>query len=147
MENKKKLVRFLSTKRQQLLHSFNITKRHVLFEDYTGRSKIEELSKTEKTMLGTVFETVIKKELNIMDGATHDCKLEDFEYDIKFTCKDNWMIPPEHLGSLCVVACGRDDSLKVGVFRASEAHLNKGENRDKKRTVSAQGKQSIEWVM
>ena len=141
-----KLYNFLSKRKKELVKSYAIAKKHVLFTEYSGRKKIEELSKTEKTMLGTVFETVVKKELNIREGQALDCSLDDFEFDIKFTCRNNWMIPPECIGQTCLLAQGTDDTLKVGVFIASEDNLNTGQNRDKKRTVSKKGKGTISWV-
>jgi len=141
-----KLYNFLVDKKKELAKSYKITKEHVLFYEYSGRRKIEELSKTEKTMLGTVFEVVVKKELDICEGTTLDCKLNDFEFDIKFTCRDNWMIPPECVGKTCLLAQATDDTLKVGVFTASNNNLNTGQNRDKKRTVSKKGKGAINWI-
>lgn len=141
-----KLYNFLVDKKKELAKSYKITKEHVLFYEYSGRRKIEELSKTEKTMLGTVFEVVVKKELDICEGATLDCRLNDFEFDIKFTCRDNWMIPPECVGKICLLAQATDDTLKIGVFTASNNNLNTGQNRDKKRTVSKKGKGAISWI-
>lgn len=145
-----RLYQFLETRKPQLLRAYEITKEHVLFPEYSGRSSIHELSKTEKTMMGTVFEVVAKKELGIDEGVRLDCKLDDFEYDIKLTCRErsfNWMIPPECVGETCLlVHCG-DKFIKVGVFEALESNLNRGQNRDKKRTISKLGKGCIRWVL
>tara|TARA_R110000824_G_scaffold333386_1_gene519986 strand:+ start:370 stop:834 length:465 start_codon:yes stop_codon:yes gene_type:complete len=147
IKNQNKLGSFLSSKKVELREAYRVTKEHILWKEYTGYDKIEELSKTEKTMIGTLFELVVKKELSISQGNKLDCRLDDFEYDIKFTCRDNWMIPPECFGELCLLAKGNESSVMVGTLVASEENLNPGSNRDGKRTISAAGRKKIKWIV
>ena len=147
-EQMKELFTFYADKKEILEQCWEITKDNVLFTSYTGYTKIEQLSRSEKTMLGTRFEPIVRAELDIMKGPTLDCVLNTFEYDIKFTCRTNpnWMIPPECIGKICLLTHGGDDFFKAGIFVALESHLTKGGNRDSKKTVSKKGKESIRWL-
>ncbi len=147
MKNQNKLDSFLSSKKTELREAYRVTREHVLWKEYTGYDKIEELTKAEKTMIGTLFEHVVKKELSISDGNKLDCKLDDFEYDIKFTCRNTWMIPPECFGELCLLAKGNNNSVMVGTLIASEENLTTIPNRDGKRSISAAGREKIKWIV
>lgn len=59
------------------------------------------------------------------------------------------MIPKEAVGELCLLV--RIDDLRskfwIGVIRAAHSVLRIGENRDKKSSLSAEGKKSIYWLV
>lgn len=58
------------------------------------------------------------------------------------------MIPVEAMGHLCLLVWANDqDSIwSVGIVRMKEKILSQGRNRDRKRTITANGRQSIHWV-
>jgi hypothetical protein len=61
---------------------------------------------------------------------------------------DNWAIPEEALGQPCVLISEDEHEaiFSIGVIKADESYLNKGSNKDKKRGISAAGKQNIWWI-
>lgn len=121
---------------------------HVLWADYTGFSKIDDLSKPEKTIIGTCIERTIRKEFNIPLSKFLDIGFADGSFaDIKTTCNNNWMIPRECVGQMCLLVKVSDDTYSVGIFKAEEGLLTEGRNQDKKRSVSAKGKKTIEWIL
>src|SRR5262249_28042436 len=61
---------------------------------------------------------------------------------IKWAMNSSWQIPLEAHDDLCMCIGGLHEmcDFHVGVIRCSEANLNQGENRDRKRTISAAGR-------
>jgi len=115
----------------------------------TGRWAVSSLEKTEKTYIGTKVEILFKFDFELPRGTKLDFRLEDTEVDIKCTVLKDWMIPKEAVGELCLLV--RIDDLRskfwIGVIRATPSVLRIGENRDKKSSLSAEGKKSIHWLV
>ena len=115
----------------------------------TGRWSVDSLEKTEKTYIGTKVEILFKFDFELTKGRNLDIRIADTEVDIKCTVLENWMIPKEAVGELCLLV--RIDDLRskfwIGVVRADPSLLRLGENRDKKTSLSALGKKSIHWVV
>ena len=59
------------------------------------------------------------------------------------------MIPPEAINRLCILLRVNEDrsTCAVGLARARQAYLRSGENRDKKTSFSADGRQNIWWMV
>lgn len=114
----------------------------------TGRYCIEQLEKTEKIYIGTKVEIVLRTELELERGLVLDNYIADEEVDTKFSLRGKWMIPPEAVGKICLLAMGDDNTrqYKLGLFRAARRLLNKGANQDRKKSVSAAGKNKIVWL-
>jgi len=115
----------------------------------TGRFRIEQLEKTEKTYIGTKVEIVIRSELELERGRVLDNLICGHEVDTKFSLKGAWMIPREAVGQLCLVIKASDNSgiFSVGLIRAEQAVLTTGANQDGKKSLSAAGKQRIHWLI
>lgn len=115
----------------------------------TGRYMIEELEKTEKTYIGTKVEIVLRDELELERGQILDNLISGIEVDTKFSLSGGWMIPREAVDKICLLVTGNDNSGKysVGIIRASLGNLTKKGNQDGKRSVSADGKKSIVWLV
>jgi len=115
----------------------------------TGRWAVSSLEKTEKTYIGTKVEILFKFDFDIPDGERLDTKIEGAEVDIKCTVLRDWMIPQEAIGELCLLVRIDDTRSKfwIGVIRADDGVLRKGQNRDKKVSISAEGKKSIQWIV
>lgn len=115
----------------------------------TGCTKISELDKANKTILGIKWEVVLKNLLGLEKGRELDFNIAGVEVDCKFTMGDNWMIPPSCVGQVCILGrySEKNNSFAVGFIRANEDHLNPSRNRDSKRTLSVEGKKHIDWVM
>jgi hypothetical protein len=115
----------------------------------TGRWSVDSLEKTEKTYIGTKVEILFKFDFELPKGNKLDCRVEDTEVDIKCTVLRDWMIPKEAVGELCLLVRIDDTRSKfwVGVIRADPSVLRKGENRDGKNSLSAEGKKTIRWLI
>jgi len=115
----------------------------------TGRWSVDALEKTEKTYIGTKVEILFKFDFELPRGNKLDFRVEDTEVDIKCTVLRDWMIPKEAVGELCLLVRIDDTRSKfwIGVIRADPSVLRKGENRDGKNSLSAEGKKSIHWLV
>ena len=115
----------------------------------TGRFRIEQLEKTEKTYIGTKVEIVLRNELALPRGHVLDNLIAGVEVDTKFSLTGSWMIPREALHQICLLVSGDDNSAKfsVGLLRMHPSMLTEGANQDSKKTVSAAGKKCITWLL
>ena len=115
----------------------------------TGRWAVDSLEKTEKTYIGTKVEILFKFDFELPDGDTLDTRIEGAEVDIKCTVLKDWMIPQEAIGKLCLLVRIDDKRSKfwIGVIRADASHLRTGVNRDRKHSLSAEGKKAIQWIV
>jgi hypothetical protein len=115
----------------------------------TGRYRIEQLEKTEKTYIGTKVEIVLRAELELERGTTLDNLICGSEVDTKFSLTGGWMIPREAVGEICLLVTGNDNSgtFSMGLLRAIPSVLTTGSNQDGKKSVSASGKEQIAWLL
>ncbi|AHI22505.1 NaeI family type II restriction endonuclease [Corynebacterium vitaeruminis] len=117
----------------------------------TGRFRPEELSKTESAHIGSLVEINIRRALDgfIKDGQVMDFEILGHEVDCKYSKHPfGWMIPNEALGHTAMVCHANDheSSWRLGFVSITNEILNKGGNRDQKRTISAQGRNAISWA-
>ncbi len=114
----------------------------------TGRFRIEQLEKTEKTYIGTKVEIVLRVELGLERGQILDNLICGHEVDTKFSLSQGWMIPREAVGQICMLVAGNDNAgtFVTGLLRMTEDVLTFGSNQDGKRSVSAKGRKSILWI-
>jgi len=115
----------------------------------TGRWSVAQLEKVEKTYIGTRVEITLRSTLNLEQGARMDCLIASHEVDIKFSIHGKWMIPMEAVGEMCLLVSADDEAstFSVGLLRARDEYLTVGGNRDRKRTLNAQGNAAIEWLV
>ncbi|MGC4154859.1 MAG: NaeI family type II restriction endonuclease [Propionicimonas sp.] len=118
---------------------------------HTGRFRWDQLYKTEKTHFGTLLEINLRREFSdiIVDGEVLDYRIEGEEIDCKYSQSDGgWMIPPEALGRLLLVAHANDAEgwWSVGVVRADPINLRQSTNRDRKTQLSRAGRAAIRWI-
>jgi hypothetical protein len=115
----------------------------------TGRYRIEQLEKTEKTYIGTKVEIVLRAELELERGVTLDNLICGSEVDTKFSLSGGWMIPREAVGEICLLVSGNDNAgtFNVGLLRTVPAVLRRGTNQDGKNSVSAASKAQIVWLL
>lgn len=117
----------------------------------TGRYAPEQLFKTEKTHVGSVFEIELRRALAevIHDGTKLDYRIANEEVDCKFSFRmGGWMLPPECIGELLLVvtADDRQGLWSAGVVRARPEHLRLSTNRDAKTSLSSAGREAIHWI-
>ncbi|MFE0673637.1 NaeI family type II restriction endonuclease [Streptomyces sp. NPDC058867] len=117
--------------------------------EITGRYDWKTLYKTEKTHAGTLVEINLQREFKFADGDAMDYQIDGIDVDCKYSQQfGGWMIPPEAVGHLCLVAWADDyKSLwSVGLVRIRREWLNTGNNRDLKLTIKAEHRNNIRWL-
>ncbi|CAL9456137.1 NaeI family type II restriction endonuclease [Streptomyces sp. enrichment culture] len=120
----------------------------VLDGQRTGRFNIAELEKTEKTYLGTKVEIILRAEFDLGRGQNMDYSIVGHQVDSKFTIGENWTIPHEADGHICLLTKANDhkSTFDVGLIRIHDSLLNIGRNRDGKRSLSAAGRAAVHWI-
>ncbi|MGW3662819.1 NaeI family type II restriction endonuclease [Streptomyces sp. NPDC005141] len=117
--------------------------------EVTGRYDWRALFKTEKTHAGTLVEINLQREFRFADGDAMDYQIAGVDVDCKYSQQfGGWMIPPEAMGHLCLLAWADDyKSLwSVGLVRIRSEWLNAGSNRDLKLTIKAGHRDKIQWL-
>lgn len=120
----------------------------VIMTPKTGRRSYDELEKTEKTYIGTRVEIELRAMLNLPKGKL-DTVVLDNDVDIKNTMGSNWMIPTEAVDHPCILVAADEvrATCYLGLFVARLGYLTQGQNKDSKRSVSAQGFANIHWLL
>lgn len=115
----------------------------------TGRWSFDQLEKTEKTYVGTKLEIVLRTALGLDRGPVLDLEIEDEPVDIKWAMDSSWQIPQEAVDQLCLCIGGlkRLTQFQVGIVRCRSEYLNTGQNRDRKRTLSARGRAAMKHIV
>ncbi|MBI2813465.1 MAG: restriction endonuclease [Opitutae bacterium] len=115
----------------------------------TGRWAVAALEKTEKTYIGTKVEILFKFDFELPDGEKLDAAIRGAEVDIKCTVLNDWMIPAEAMGEICLLVKIDDTKSRfsIGLIRVTPGVLRAGLNRDRKGSLSAKGKESIRWLV
>ncbi|WP_454293381.1 NaeI family type II restriction endonuclease [Salana multivorans] len=115
----------------------------------TGRYRWDQLMKTEKTHVGTLFEINAQREFKFSDGDATDFRIAGHQVDAKWSQADGgWMLPPEVFDELALVATG-DDSRSVwslGLVRVTEDVRREKVNRDKKSQLTRAGRDRVRWL-
>jgi hypothetical protein len=119
----------------------------------TGRWEYTQLSKTEKTHLGTLVEIWLQREFEFKDGTELDYRISGQDVDAKWSRElYGWEIPPEMYSrgeKLAMVVWANEYSSRwaLGLIRISESALiPEGKQRDRKRRLNERGADSILWV-
>lgn len=115
----------------------------------TGRYNLDQLSKTEKTYIGTKIEIVVQAAFGLQRGRRMDYLVVDHEVDAKWSMRSGgWMIPTEAVGELCLCLTADDQhsTFSVGLIRASQESLRSGQNKDSKKQFSPSGLENMRWL-
>lgn len=115
----------------------------------TGRFSLDQLSKVEKTYIGTKVEIVVQAEFGLQRGRRMDYLIVDEEVDAKWSMRSGgWMIPTEAVGELCLCMTADDfaSTFSVGVVRAGLERLRVAKNKDRKRYFNDDGLASMAWL-
>ena len=121
----------------------------VLDGQRTGRYRLDQLSKVEKTYIGTKVEILVQAEFGLQRGQQMDYSVAGQEVDAKWSKRyGGWMIPTEGVGHLCLCLTADDHRsvFSVGLVRASAHLLRTSRNQDRKRQLSDRGKSAIVWL-
>jgi hypothetical protein len=120
----------------------------VIMTPKTGRRSYDELEKTEKTYIGTRVEIELRALLRLRKGRL-DTRINGYDVDIKHTMGRNWMIPTEAVNSPCLLLAADEDRARCyfGIIVARPDYLTAGQNKDAKRTLTAEGFKHIRWLL
>jgi len=116
----------------------------------TGRYSLSQLSKVEKTYIGTKIEIVVQAEFDLQRGRRMDYLVAGEDVDAKWSMKSGgWMIPTEAVGELCLCMTADDDRsvFSVGIVRADDANLRISKNKDQKRRLNDHGIVAMSWLV
>ena len=120
----------------------------VIMTPKTGRISYDELEKTEKTYIGTRVEIELRALLRLKRGRL-DTVILGHDVDIKNTMGSNWMIPTEAVDNVCMLVAADEVRARcyLGLIVARRDYLTAGQNKDAKRSISADGFQHILWLL
>jgi hypothetical protein len=115
---------------------------------HTGRFRLDQLFKTEKTHFGTLIEINLQREFKFDDGDLLDFNIAGHEVDCKYSHTGAWMLPMESFDQviLGVSADDQKSSWSAGLVRVTEANRRTSENRDKKTGLNSHGREQIRWL-
>lgn len=120
---------------------------------HTGRWDYTQLSKTEKTHVGTLVEIWMQREFEFADGADLDFSIAGVDVDCKWSLNlYGWEMPLEMYSrgsKIAMVVWANEYTARwaLGLVRVSdEILLPMGLQRDKKRRLNPQGRDRILWV-
>ena len=118
-----------------------------------GENSLDVLEACEKTIIGVKVEKRLLQRLGLPTKRDNprmklDTVFNGINLDIKFTMRNNWMIPPEARGEWCLLiqADTNNNTFSAGFLCMDEHNLTKGGNRDGKVSVNKSGKSKIGWL-
>ncbi|MBN9643679.1 NaeI family type II restriction endonuclease [Corynebacterium mendelii] len=114
----------------------------------TGRYRLEQLYKTEKTHFGSLIEINLQRHFRIDSGQTLDFSIAGHEVDCKYSHNGQWMLPMESFDEIVMVTQADDLRARwsIGLIRVSEQHRRTSANRDRKTGLNSFGRTQILWV-
>jgi hypothetical protein len=115
---------------------------------HTGRYKLDQLFKTEKTHFGTLIEINLQRELELDDGKTLDFDIAGHEVDCKYSHTGAWMLPIESFDQIVLLtqADDKESTWSAGLVRVTEPNRRMSENRDRKTGLNNHGRADICWL-
>lgn len=104
----------------------------------TGRISLSEIEKTEATYLGTRIEIGLRADLMLGRGEKLDCNIDGYDFDVKWSKHQSYMIPQEAIDKHCLIIGinQNNDLFQVGVIKCHPFLLGK-DNQDKKKSFKA----------
>ncbi|MBM9433466.1 NaeI family type II restriction endonuclease [Flaviflexus equikiangi] len=114
----------------------------------TGRYRLDQLLKTEKSHFGSLIEINLQRELGFEDGHVLDYRIANHEVDCKYSHTGAWMLPIESFDQIILVTKADDmrSTWSAGLVRVSLENRRISENRDKKTGLNVNGRNSILWL-
>lgn len=142
------VLRALDPDGSRMANAFRATFDQLYDGQHTGRYKVDQLFKTEKTHFGTLIEINLQREFSYEDGAVLDYKIAGHEVDCKYSHTGAWMLPQESFEQIILVTKA-DDSKAVwsaGLVRVTQSNRRDGVNQDKKTGLNVAGRENIHWL-
>ena len=114
------------------------------------RYSIKQLDPPEQAYIGMRVEMLVRDGLDVGKGVTADAFIAGYEVDLKWSKSLGWMIGPENLGTVCLGlgTSGPNAAFSVGLFVPRPAGVRKGQNRDKKISLTARfRREGVDWLI
>ncbi len=142
------VLRALDPDGQRMAKVFRATFDQLYDGQHTGRYRLDQLFKTEKTHFGTLTEINLQRELRLDDGQVLDFSIANHEVDCKYSHTGAWMLPIESFEQIVLVTQADDakSAWSAGLVRVSEQNRRTSENRDRKTGLNAHGRSQILWL-
>ncbi|MCH4250351.1 MAG: NaeI family type II restriction endonuclease [Microbacteriaceae bacterium] len=142
------VLRDLDPEGRRMAKVFRATFDQLYDGQHTGRYRLDQLFKTEKTHFGTLIEINLQRELEIADGEVMDFKIAGHEVDCKYSHTGHWMLPVESFGHIMLLTQADDAraAWSAGLVRVTEENRRTSENRDRKTGLNALGRSRILWL-
>ncbi|GAA3377810.1 hypothetical protein GCM10020367_54960 [Streptomyces sannanensis] len=119
----------------------------------TGRFAVRDLHPEEKSLIGRRVEEELIQEFGLEPDldlrGSSDTRLDGIEFEINFSLfEGHWMFPPEAMDRICLVVHVDDYTSRwsAGLIRIRPGLLNRGVNRDMKRTLKTEKRGSVLWL-
>lgn len=115
----------------------------------TGRYRLDQLMKTEKTHIGSLFEINAQRQFGFAGGDKLDFSIAGHEVDAKWSQHSGgWMLPHEVYDELALVGTGDDQKAmwSLGLKRVTAEHRREKTNQDKKSQLNPAGNHAIRWL-
>ncbi len=116
----------------------------------TGRYRLDQLAKVEKTYIGTKVEIILQDEFDLERGERLDYRISGVDVDAKWSLRyGGWMIPSEAVGELCLCLTADEESSRfsVGLVRATSDRLTGARNKDGKGRLSPAALDEMVWLV
>ncbi len=141
-------LRDLDPDGQRMAQVFRATFDQLYDGQRTGRYRLDQLFKTEKTHFGTLVEINLQRELKLADGRVLDFLIAGQEVDCKYSHTGSWMLPIESFEQIVLVTQANDQTStwSAGVVRATKENRRSSENRDRKTGLNKHGRNQILWL-
>lgn len=142
------MLRTLDPEGQRMAKVFRATFDQIYDGQRTGRYRLDQLFKTEKTHFGTLVEINLQREMKLDDGQVLDFSIAGHEVDCKYSHTGAWMLPIESFDQIVLVTQA-DDAKSVwsaGLVRVSKKNRRTSQNRDRKTGLNAHGRSQILWL-
>ncbi len=114
----------------------------------TGRYRWEQLTKHEKTFLGSLVRQETAREFGLVEGEKLEFRLRDVEFNIGFsTTVGRWLVPKHAVGAVYLLLAGNEDggAVSASVVRASRDRLGMP-SQDLKRVFAPAGRAAMRWL-
>ena len=114
------------------------------------RYSIKQLDPPEQAYIGMRIEMLVRDGLDVGKGTAADAFIAGHEVDLKWSKSLGWMIGPENLGTVCLGLgmSGPNSLFSVGLFVPRAEGVRKGQNRDKKISLTARfRKEGVDWLI
>lgn len=141
-------LRALDPDGQRMAKVFRATFDQLYDGQRTGRYRLDQLFKTEKTHFGTLVEINLQRELGLADGHVLDFLIAGQEVDCKYSHTGSWMLPIESFEQIVLVTQADDQTStwSAGVVRVTKENRRSSENRDRKTGLNKHGRNQILWL-